>query len=274
MIYIEKNDIKIPTLGFGTWQMTGENCITAVSKALEVGYRHIDTAQIYGNEEEVGEAIKNSGVDRGDIFLTTKVWTSAFKMDALQKSIDNSLKNLKTDYIDLILLHWPNETEAPFNEQMAALKEVQESGKTKLIGVSNFTVAQTKEIVEIIGADIVTNQVEYHPFLSQEHLLNFLRSKNMFLTAYCPLAQGSVINDDSIKKIAEKYNKNSGQVVLRWLIQQDSVVAIPKASNHEHIVSNFNIFDFELSESEIYTISTLARNDGRIINPGFAPEWD
>jgi len=274
MIYINIKDKKIPALGYGTWKLKGDACVSGVSKALEVGYRHIDTAQIYGNEAEVGSSIETSGIKRDEIFLTTKVWTSEFKDGDLQSSVDESLKKLKTDYVDLLLLHWPVEDEAPFSEQLKALQEVKESGKTRLIGIANFTVAQMKQVVEEIGADIVCNQVEYHPFLSQKSVLDYVLAHNMFMTAYCPVARGKVAEDSTIKEIAKKYNKTAGQVALRWLVQQKNIAAIPKAASENHIIENFNIFDFTLEDEDMEAIFNLANPDGRLINYDFSPKWD
>ena len=264
---------KIPVLGFGTWKLSGGECRSAVQKALDIGYRHIDTAQIYENEAEVGDGIQDSRVNRGDIFLTTKVWMDNVSQKAMMKSVDESLRKLKTDYVDLLLIHWPV-TDVPFREQMDALKDVRTSGKTKLIGVSNFTVQQMTQVHDTLQAPVVTNQVEYHPFLSQQPVLDYIRKNDMFLTAYSPLARGAVAESPAIREIGMKYNKTAGQVTLRWLIQQDNVVAIPKAASEKHIASNIEIFDFALTIDEMNKISALARDDGRLINPAWAPAWD
>lgn len=273
MIYVDGQQKKIPALGYGTWQLKDADCINGVSKALEIGYRHIDTAQIYENESEVGAAIAQSGIARSDIFLTTKVWMSNLKYGDFQKSVDESLSKLKTDYVDLLLIHWPV-TQVSFMDQFKALMEVQASGKAKKIGVSNFTVGQMAEVVEKIGASIVTNQVEYHPFLSQKPVLDFLRQHDMFLTAYSPLARGKVKDDAVLKEIANKYGKNEGQVTLRWLLQQPNVVAIPKAASEKNIRDNFDIFDFSLSDDDMNRISALSRPNGRMVSPDWAPKWD
>lgn len=273
MIYITHKDTKIPALGYGTWQLRGPECQTGVSKALEIGYRHIDTAQIYENESEVGAAIAGSGVKRADIFLTTKVWNTNLKFGNLQKSVDESLKKLKTDYVDLLLIHWPI-TDVPFAEQLKGLVEVKKAGLAELIGVSNFTVAQMKEVAETIGADIATNQVEYHPFLSQKPVLDYLRSKDMFLTAYSPLARGKVAESPLLQELGKKYGKTPGQITLRWLVQQEGVAAIPKAASEQHLRKNFEIFDFKLEDAEMQKIHALAKPDGRLISPEWAPKWD
>jgi len=273
MIHVEFNGIKVPSLGFGTWQLRDKDCETSVAKAIEVGYRHIDTAQIYENEEQVGAGIKASGVKREDIFLTTKIWMSNVRDGALQRSLDVSLKKLRTDYVDLLLIHWPVK-EVPFADQMTGLKKVQAEKLVKLIGVSNFTVAQMKEVAEELQTPIATNQVEYHPFLSQRPVLDYLRSKGMFLTAYSPLARGKINHEQALETIAHKYGRSVGQICLRWLVQQQGVVAIPKAGSEKHIRENFNIFDFELSTEDMRKIHALAHPGGRLINPDWAPLWD
>lgn len=273
MEFINVQDASIPALGFGTYELTGTACRAAVTAALETGYRHIDTAQIYDNESDVGAALAESGLKRGDIFLTTKIWLDRVGDGPLQKSADESLKRLKTDYVDLLLLHWPVQ-DVPLAEQIKALKDVQAAGKARLIGVSNYTVAMLREVVETLGAPIVTNQVEYHPFLSQKAVLDFVRRHHMFLTAYSPLARGAVRDDPLLSAIGRKYGKTPGQVTLRWLIQQGNIAAIPKAGSPAHIKGNFEIFDFSLSPAEMEQIHGLARPDGRLINPGWSPRWD
>jgi 2,5-diketo-D-gluconate reductase B len=274
MIYIDVQNTKIPALGYGTWNLRGGECLNGVEQALEIGYRHIDTAQIYENEAEVGAGIAVSGVKRSDIFLTTKVWVTDVAEGALQKSVDESLSKLRTDYVDLLLIHWPV-MDVPFAEQMKALQSVQKDGKTKLLGISNYTLAHMKEAVETLGVPVVTNQVEYHPYLSQKLLYDYMRAHGMFLTAYCPIARGKVVKDPVITKIAEQHGKTPGQVTLRWLVQQDGVAAIPKAASEKHMRENFAIFDFTLTAEEMQAIAALARPDGRIVSPAaIAPIWD
>lgn len=273
MKYIDVQDIKVPALGFGTWQATDDSCVAAVEEALDIGYRHIDTAQIYKNEEQVGRGIKNSSVPRDDIFLTTKVWMDEVRDGDLQKSVEGSLSKLGTDYVDLLLIHWPVE-DVPFDETLRALQEVQTQGKTRLIGVSNFTVSQMKQVKEEIGAPIATNQVEYHPYLDQSPVLDYIREHDMFLTAYSPIARGKVMDDKTLQDIAAAHGKSVTQVVLNWLVSQDRVCAIPKSTTSAHIKSNFEIFDFELSADETDHINGLRSDSGRLINPDWAPDWD
>lgn len=273
MINFEIQNKFVPALGFGTWKLSGQTCIDSIRYALDVGYRHIDTAQIYENEAEVGSALKESGIPRSDIFLTTKVWMSNVSEAAMLESVETSLRKLKTDYVDMLLIHWPVE-DVPFSTQLKTLTAIQNAGQANLIGVSNFTVAQMREVVENIGVPIANNQVEYHPYLSQQPVLQYIRDHGMFLTAYSPLARGKVNESSALKEIGLKYNKNPGQIALRWLLQQDRVAAIPKAASRDHIRSNFNIFDFALTNEEVQGIASLARADGRMVNPEWAPLWD
>jgi len=273
MLYIDLQNRKIPALGYGTWQLKGKDCETGVAAALDIGYRHIDTAQIYENEAEVGRALKSSGLKREDLFLTTKVWNDNLAGNRFQKSVEESLNKLQTNYVDLLLIHWPI-SEVPFEEQMKSLRAVHEAGMARMIGVSNFTVAQMREVVEELGAPIVNNQVEYHPFLSQKPVLDYVRAHGMFLTAYSPLARGKVREEIALREIAEKHGKTVGQITLRWLVQQERVAAIPKAASLDHIRENFDIFNFELDADDMQRINLLTRRASRLINPDWAPHWD
>lgn len=264
---------EMPVLGFGTWKLTGAEAVKAVDFALNTGYRHVDTAQIYENEAEVGDGIKQSGVARDKIFLTTKVWRNQFADGTVAQSVDESLKKLKTDYVDLLLVHWPF-PETPVAKLVEGVMKAQQAGKAKLIGVSNFNVAQMEEAIKISGGKICNNQVEYHPYLSQKPVLDFTRQNKMVLTAYSPIARGKAIKDAVLKEIGLKYGKNAGQVTLRWLVQQDGVAAIPKSATPENIKSNIDIFDFELSADDMQKIHALASEEGRQVNPDFAPKWD
>lgn len=273
MLYVNAQNIQIPKLGLGTWLLRDSPCVEAVKKALAVGYRHIDTAQIYENESEVGQAIATSGVPRDELFLTTKIWRDNVSEKLLEPSLDESLKKLKTDYADLLLIHWPVD-EIPLDETMEALQKVQQKGKARLIGVSNFTTTQMHQCVDKLKAPLVTNQVEYHPYLSQKPVLEFLQSHDMFLTAYCPLGRNKLNSDATLQVIAKDHGKSVGQVILRWHMQQPEVVAIPKSGTPAHIEENFAIFDFALSDAEMAAITALTEQQHRLINPEFAPKWD
>lgn len=273
MKFVDINSTEIPALGFGTFRLRGREAERMVRLALDIGYRHIDTAESYSNEEAVGRAISASGVPRDEIFLTTKVWPDHFAADEFPAAVEHSLQRLGVDYVDLLLLHWPNPG-VPLEETIGALNAMQQAGKTRLIGVSNFTVGLLENALSLTAVPLSFNQVEYHPFLDQTPLLNAVREAGMALTAYSPLAKGKVARNDTLKEIGAGHGKTAAQVSLRWLLQQESVAAIPKASSKEHAVENFDIFDFELSAEEMKAIRKLSRPDGRLVNPAnLAPDW-
>lgn len=261
---------RVPALGFGTFRMQGDDCRNGVEDALALGYRHIDTAQGYDNEEQVGAALANSGVPRDEIFLVTKLRPSNFRRGPAKSSTRESLRKLRTDYVDLLLLHWPND-EVPLEETLTALRELQEEGSVRNLGVSNFPSDLVREASEY--ATIFANQVEYHPYLSQKTLLEQAAEMKHMLTAYSPIARGEISDDESLTAIAAEHGKTSIQVALRWLVQQEGVAAIPKASSAEHRRSNFDIFDFELSDEEMERVNGLARGE-RLVDPEGGPDWD
>ncbi len=271
---VNANGAAIPALGFGTFRMPGPDVLRIVPEALKIGFRHIDTAQIYGNEAEVGTAIQQSGVPRADIFLTTKVWVDNYRQGAFTASVDESLQKLKTDYVDLLLLHWPG-SPVPLAEQIERLNAVQQAGKVRHIGVSNFNTHQMDEAARLSVAPLVTNQVEYHPYLDQLKVLEDADRLGMSITAYYAMADGRVPRDPVINDIGSQHGKTAAQVVLRWLIQQHGVVALTKTATQSRLTENFDIFDFVLSTEEMKSIHLLAKPDGRIVNPqGLAPVWD
>lgn len=270
---VSANGASIPALGFGTWQLRGDVARAMVAEALKTGYRHIDTAQVYENEVEVGDGLKAGGVPRDDYFLTTKVWTDRFRDGDLQRSVEDSLKKLRVDHLDLLLLHWPNPS-VPLAETLKSLNAVRAVGLTKHIGVSNFTAALVREAVELSGAPLVTNQVEFHPMLDQSTLKTELAKQGMALTAYSPIAQGKVNQDATMQAIAKAHGKSEAQVALRWLIQQDGVIAIPRSSKAQRVRDNFDVFDFTLSAEEMASIAALGTREGRITSPSWAPDWD
>jgi diketogulonate reductase-like aldo/keto reductase len=247
---------KVPSLGLGTWRLSGEECVWAVERALALGYRHVDTAQMYANEGEVGRSIRNSSVDREEIFLVTKVRTSSFSHHNVLRSTRESLKKLQTEYVDLLLMHWPNPS-VPLGETLGAMRELQEEGSVKHVGVSNFPPSMVEEATE--HAEIFCNQVEYHPYRTQDELLAQARDMDYLLTAYSPVAKGRILNDATLREIGQAYDKTPAQVTLRWLIQQEKVVAIPKAASEDHLRSNFEVFDFELSNEEMERVFELRR---------------
>lgn len=260
--------IKIPKIGFGTYQLTGKEGIKSIEDALSLGYRHIDTAEIYHNEEEVGNAIMNSGIKRDQLFITTKVWPSDFKR--LLAAVEESLKKLSVDFVDLLLLHWPSDDESN-KTGIKYLNDALHKGFTRAIGVSNFNLKQLGYALS--QAPVICNQVEYHPFLSQQKMLEFLESHGMFLTAYSPLALGKIAKDETLKTIARKYGRTAGQITLRWLVQQGDIAVIPKAASHERRKENLNIFDFTLAEEDMNTISALS-GSFRVGNALWSAQWD
>lgn len=271
---VSANGANIPALGFGTFRMPGPDVLRIVPQAIKLGFRHIDTAQIYRNEAEVGEAIEASGVARSDIFLTTKVWVDHYKHTDFLASVDESLKKLRTDYVDLLLLHWPS-SGVPLAEQIGALNAVKKAGKVKNIGVSNFNTALMAKSVELSEAPLATNQIEYHPYLDQTKVLEAARATGMSVTAYYAMADGKVPNEPLLKDIGARHNKTAAQVVLRWLIQQKDVITLSKTATESRLRENFDIFDFDLSSDEMAAIHKLARPNGRIVSPGgLAPDWD
>lgn len=270
---VDVQGAQIPKLGFGTWKLEGEDAYDAVSAALKAGYRHIDTAQAYGNEAEVGRAIADSGVSRDDIWLTTKVWTERFAAGDLEASVKESLSKLKTDRLDLVLLHWPNE-DVPLGETISALNACRDGGFTSHIGVSNFTTTWLGEAVATSKAPLICDQVEYHPFLDQTPVLDAVEKYDMALTAYSPVAQGEVFDDPVLEEIAKAHGKTPVQVALRWLLQQDRVCAIPRSSSADHVKSNFDVFDFELGGEDVRRINGLRDKNHRLVDPDFAPDWD
>jgi diketogulonate reductase-like aldo/keto reductase len=273
MKYVEAKGVRIPALGLGTWQLNGAVVRRMVGYALDIGYRHIDTAQMYGNEAEVGEAIAGSPVPRAEIWLTTKIWPDNFRADALRRAAERSVLTLGTEP-DLLLLHWPNPS-VPLAETIGALNEVKRHGFARHIGISNFTVALIRDAVALSQEPLVVEQVEYHPFLDQQAVLAEVRANGMALTAYSPLAKGRAFSNRTLGRIGEGHGKSPGQIALRWLVQQDDVTAIPRSSREDGAKANLEIFDFALSEAEMAEIFALAHPGGREVNvPGFAPRWD
>jgi 2,5-diketo-D-gluconate reductase B len=259
----------IPALGFGTWQIEGDDAREAVRDALEIGYRHIDTAKAYGNEREVGAGMRESGVAREDIWLTTKVPHTEAAPAQVRAAAEGSLERLGTDYVDLLLLHWPS-AEVPLEESIVALDLLRRDGKARHIGVSNFPAGHLQRALEV--APLLCDQVEYHPFLDQAKLLQVAEEHDVLITAYSPLAHGKVPDDDTLREIGDAHGKTAGQVALRWLLDQPRVSPIPKASSHARRQENFEVFDFELSDEERKRIDDLPK-DVRTANPPWAPDW-
>jgi 2,5-diketo-D-gluconate reductase B len=272
MRYVETNGAKIPAIGLGTWELRGRACARLVEQALKLGYRHIDTAQVYENEREVGEGLRTSGVRREDVFVTTKVWTTHFAPNDLVRSTKESLAKLRLSEVDLLLLHWPN-PQVPLSETLGALARVREIGMVRHIGVSNFTVALIEEAVAACPAPLVCDQVEYHPYLDQTKVGEACARHGMGLVAYSPVAKGRIKDDATLTRIGRAHGKTAAQVCLRWLVQQN-VAAIPRTSRIERLSENIDIFDFALSDEEMAEIFAMGSAKGRLTDYGFAPKWD
>ena len=272
MNFIEANGAKIPAIGLGTWELRGRTCARLVEQALRLGYRHIDTAQVYENEREVGEGLRGSGVKRDEVFITTKIWTSHFTPHDLERSAKESLVKLRLTEVDLLLLHWPN-PQVPLSETLGALARARQLGLARHIGVSNFTVALIEEAVAACPEPLVCDQVEYHPYLDQTKVREACARHGMAVVAYSPVARGRIKNDQALKRIGDRYRKTAAQVCLRWLVQQN-VAAIPRTSRLERLSENIEIFDFELSDEDMREISAMGSAAGRLTDFAFAPKWD
>jgi 2,5-diketo-D-gluconate reductase B len=272
MNVIEANGAKIPAIGLGTWELRGRTCARLVEQALRLGYRHIDTAQVYENEREVGEGLRASGIKRDEVFVTTKVWTTHFAPNDLERSTKESLSKLHLASVDLLLLHWPN-PRVPLRETLGALAHVKQVGLARHIGVSNFTVALIEEAVAACPEPLVCDQVEFHPYLDQTKVRAACARNGMAVVAYSPVAKGRIKNDATLARIGQAYGKTAAQVCLRWLVQQN-VAAIPRTSRIERLSENIDIFDFVLSDQEMAELSAMGSAEGRLTNFGFAPKWD
>lgn len=264
----------IPMLGAGTFRLQEQAAFDSVAMALEAGYRHIDTAQIYGNEKEVGDALTASGIAREDIYLTTKVWMDKLGKDHFRASVEESLDKLQTSYVDLLLIHWPlKNEEVAMEEYLAELKAVKDAGLAKQIGVSNFTNAQLSQAIEILGAgEIFTNQVEVHPYLQNRKVVEFCQNNGVVVTGYMPFAYGDVLKDEVVIAIADKHQATAAQIVLAWM-RQSEFVTIPSSTKKANIESNLAADEITLDDADMAEIAKLDRNH-RLANPDFAPEWD
>ena len=269
---VEANGAKIPTPGLGTMTLKGEACVNAVSAALRIGYRHLDTAERYGNETEVGEGLGASGIDRGQVFVTTKVYHDKLAPADFEKSFAESLQKLKLPWVDLLLIHWPNPN-VPLADTIRVLCAAKKDGRARHIGIANFTVPLIEQAVKLSAEPLVTNQIEVHPYLDQSKVLAACRKHGISVTAYCPLARGKVPGDETLGRIGKQHGKSASQIALRWLVQ-NGILPIPRSSKPERLAENMAVFDFTLSDAEMAEIGKLKRPDGRVVNPPHAPKWD
>ncbi len=269
---IEVHGARIPAIGLGTMTLKDKTCVDAVSAALRMGYTSLDTAERYGNEEWVGEGLRASGVARDKVFVTTKVYVDKLAPADFERSVDDSLGKLQLPFVDLLLIHWPSAT-VPLSDQIASLCKAKREGKTRHVGVANFTVALLDEAAKLTTEPLVTNQIEVHPFLDQGQVLAACKRHGLSVTAYCPIARGKVPGAEVLERIAASHGKSSSQVSLRWLTQQ-GIVPIPRSSNPEHLKANLDVFEWSLTDAEMAEIGRLHRPDGRVVNPAHHPQWD
>ncbi len=271
---VNANGAQIPALGLGTWTLSGDDCAELVLRALSVGYRHIDTASAYGNEKDVGVGLRASNVARDDVFVTTKVWWTDIAPGDLERSAEASLKRLGLDQVDLLLIHWPN-PKIPLEGSIKALNAMKREGLACHIGVSNFPTALLSQAIALSEAPLVANQVENHPYLDQRKVYRLCRDNGMAMVSYCPLHRGgSLFSEKAIEDAATRHGKTPGQIVLRWHVQQDGMVAIPRTTKTARLSENIAIFDFALSDAEMAAISVLKSRNARLCDFGFSPEWD
>ena len=269
---VEANGAAVPVLGLGTWKLRGEECARMVAESIALGYRHIDSAQGYDNEEAVGAGLRNSGLQREEVFVTTKIGRESLGPDTMCRAAEASLGRLGLDRLDLILIHWPN-AEMSAAEMMDGLGAVAREGFTRHVGVSNFPPGLLERSIAASDVPLAANQCEYHPRLDQSKLIELCRRHGIAFVSYSPLGQGDVVSDPLIKEIAEAKGRTPGQIVLRWHVQQDGVAAIPKTASIDRARENLDIFDFSLSDDEMARISGMAEPDGRRVSPAWAPDW-
>lgn len=272
MLFLDIKGAHIPILGLGTWELRGRECARLVEQAVRLGYRHFDTAQMYGNEREVGDGIRASGIKRNEVFVTTKVAPDHLAPGLLERSVKESIGHLRLGEIDLLLLHWPNKG-VPLNETIDALVRVKRDGLVRNIGVSNYTVALLDEAAKLSDERLVCNQIECHPYLDQSKVIAACRAHDMAVVAYSPIAKGNTTDDEVMLRIGKAHGKTPAQVSLRYLIQQN-IGAIPRTSKVERLAENIDIFDFELTDAEMTVIAGLARPDGRMVDWAWSPKWD
>ncbi len=272
MDVIEAHGARIPVIGFGTMTLKGDLCVELVEAALQLGYRHLDTAQMYGNEREVGSGLRGCGLKREDVFLTTKVWFNRLAPGDFERSVDESLEKLGLPWVDLLMIHWPN-AQIPLKDSIASLCKVKKAGLAKHIGVANFNVAMIEEAVKLASEPIAVLQIETHPYLDQGKVIAAARRHGMAVVGYCPLARGKVPGDATLQKIGRTHGKTASQVALRYL-EQERIIPIPRTSKRERLAENLGSLAFSLSDAEMAEIGRLRRPDARIVSPPQAPQWD
>lgn len=274
MKVIEANGARIPALGLGTWTLKGRACSDLVAHAIGIGYRHLDTATAYGNEEDVGAGLRASGIARDKMFVTTKVWWTDLAPGDLERSAEASVERLGIGPVDLLLIHWPNPA-IPLKGSIRALNAAKSAGLARHIGVSNFPTALLEQAVQLSEAPLVANEVEYHPYLDQTKVHRMCRDAGMAMISYCPIYRaGSLFETPAVRAAMAAHGKTPGQVVLRWHMQQDGVAAIPRTTRKERLAENIDIFDFELTDAEMAAISALRPRNSRLCSYGFSPQWD
>lgn len=271
---VDANGAHIPSIGLGTWTLRGDQCADLVQAAIETGYRHIDTAAMYKNEDDVGRGIARAGVPRDELFVTTKVWPTDLAAADFRRSAELSLERLGLEQVDLLLIHWPNPA-IRLSETIGALEAALEDGLTRNIGVSNFPTALLADAVSLAGHPLSVNQVEYHPKLGQSKVLAACRAADMAMVSYCPLGRGlDILHEPAVAEAAAKHGRTPGQIVLRWHVQQPGVIAIPRTTRRERLAENLDVFSFELTEAEMRAISALRAANNRICDFEFSPVWD
>jgi len=272
MQVIDSHGARIPIIGFGTMTLKDDVCVDLVETALKLGYRHLDTAQMYGNEREVGEGMRRSGIEREDIFLTTKVWFNRLAAGDLERSVDESLERLRLPFVDLLMIHWPN-AQVPLAESIGALCNVKRAGLAKHIGIANFNIAMIEQAHRLTSEPLVALQIEVHPYLDQTRVIAAARAHGMAVVGYCPLARGRAPGDEVLQGIGRAHGKTPAQVALRFL-EQRAVIPIPRTSRRDRLAENLSSLDFDLTDAEGARIDELKRANIRIVSPPQAPQWD
>lgn len=272
MQFVEAHGARIPQIGLGTMTLKEDVCVQAVKTALQLGYRHLDTAEFYGNEKENGEGLRASGVKREEVFICTKVRQGDLKPDDFARVVDQSLANLKLPYVDLLLIHW-NNPDVPFKLSVGALCKAKKDGKTKHVGVANFTTTMLDEVWAVTSEPLVCNQIEVHPFINQDKVLAASKKHGMAVVAYVPIARGKVPGADALERIGKAHGKSAAQVSLRYLVQL-GCCPIPRTANPPHMKENLDVFDFKLSDAEMAELKKLNATNMRVVNPPHAPKWD